>query len=816
MIEQVHNPVATEELLLEILRTGTGVKGVVTPNSTFLDQIVTRLNARLLNAKSVRPEHIVLIRQAVRLTGNKIFVGQIHPSFLDQLHFSSLFMNSVGELVTKNFRPTWISDEQCGVVDTLDLTPIDSKPDERIPSEPWMRLLKLDHWNSSAQKEACWTALTAARGSTTLINLPTGAGKSLCFQLLSAASKGLTLVVVPTTALAIDQYLSSKSLLDERFPSINPLYYVADDPNLPVETVRQEVQNGSCRLLFTSPEAFVSGSLKTIIFKLSEAGQLSNLVIDEAHIIESWGRHFRVDFQFISAVRKQLLANTSGSLRTYLLSATFTETAIANLRTMFSEQGNWQEFTSQRLRPELRFFNAKFFSQEKRNSALMDAVRHMPRPLIIYVTKREDCEVTYNSLIENGFLHVDYFHGDTDKFERRAILERWKGDETDIVVATSAFGMGVDKRNVRTIIHACFPESVDRFYQEVGRGGRDGYSAVSLWLPCLPSDRNTALGLRPKVLTDDQKIEKRWHALLGDAEWDTQNSKLILRMDTKREDFWSKRTGSEDKNWNKSLILMFVPLKIFTLLNVSRVKAVPERGEVEDYDLVEIEYHLSPTSPDFLKNLESHIAQIRRQSQQDFSLLDQVIDNQVKMCRALRRVYGSNTITVCSGSICASCRDEEFNIIEVPKLLFERAELLRCEHEILKLPTNWHSDQFGRHFEDLFAYLIEKGIDAFVIANSLVDRADKVIEREFPRDFSKLYRIENELSTKRLRHTSSDRVVWFHDKNFKRDSVNKHIGSIVTHILPNDVHLLDQNNRPFFSHMELRYFNDAQNWKGTL
>ena len=816
MIEPVYHAAASEKLLVTILRTGVGEEGAVTPDHTLLDQIVQRLNARLLNTKSILQEHIVLIRQAVRWSDKNIFVGQIHPKFADLLHLSSLSMNSVGELVSDNYRPTWISEERWDVVDTLDFSPVYSKPDEQIPAEPWMRLLNLKHWNSPAQKEACWTVLTATNGSTTLITLPTGAGKSLCFQLLSVASSGLTLVVVPTTALAIDQYLSSKSLLDECFPTINPLYYVADDPNLPVETVQQEVQNGSCRLLFTSPEAFVSGSLKKIIFKLSEAGHLSNLVIDEAHIIESWGRHFRVDFQFLTAVRKQLLTNTLERLRTFLLSATFTETAIKNLQTMFSEEGGWQEFTSQRLRPELRFFNAKFLDEDRRREALLDAVRHLPRPLIIYVTKKEDCEAIYNFLLNNGFEHIHYFHGDTNKLERRSILESWHEEKTDIIVATSAFGMGVDKQNVRTIIHACFPESMDRFYQEVGRGGRDGYSAISLWLPCLPSDRNTALGIRPKVLTDEDKIEKRWNALLKDAKWDTKHSKLILRMDTKREDFWSKQTGSKDKNWNKSLVLMFVPLKIFTLLNVSRIKAKPEKGEVEDYDEVELEYHLSPEAPDFLQVLQNLVVEIRGQSETDFKLLDQVIDNKIKMCRALRRVYGSKTITVCAGSMCSLCRDEQFNIIEVPNLEFDQNELIKCEHEVLQLPVNWDSVQFSGDFDDLFANLIERGIDAFIISDPLVDRAHQVIERDFPRDFGKLYRIENELSAKLLRHTSGDRVIWFHDKNFNRDAVNKNIGSIVTHILPNDVNLLDQNNRPFFSHMELRYFKDVPNWKGTL
>ena len=805
-----------ENLFVQILRSGQGVQDFKNVSTSMLEETILRLNARILKLKGISSEHIVLIRQIARWSGKNIFVGEIHTNFANLLEGSGIHLNSVGELVSEDYRPSWIKNEDWNLITSLDEIPINSKPDEKIPAEPWLNLVNLQKWNSPAQKDACWTVLNAKQGSTTLVALPTGAGKSLCFQLLSAASSGLTMVIVPTTALAIDQYFSSKKLFGDNFRHINPMYYVADDPNLTAETVRREVKHGSCRLLFTSPEAFVSGSLKNIVFELASQGQLSNLVIDEAHIIESWGRHFRVDFQFLSAVRQQLLLTSEGRLKTFLFSATFTEQTICNLRKMFSEENNWSQLICQRLRPEMRYYSAVFGDLEHRKSALIEAVRHLPRPLIIYVTKKDDCEEICQLLKENGFPSTDLFHGDTDKQARRRILLDWQDDQLDIIVATSAFGMGVDKQNVRAIIHACFPESVDRFYQEVGRGGRDGFSSISLWMPCLPLDRRTAMGIRPKVLTDDVTISKRWDALLSNSERDTENSRLKLRMDAKRNDFWGKQTGSEDRNWNKSLILMFVPSGVFKLINVERIFPDNDSDTFDEYDLVEIEYFESPTSPKFLTLLEDQIANVREESNNDFNMLDSILTSETKICRALRKIYGRDTIKVCAGSMCQNCRDVPFDVIEVPTLTHDKKLINESRHEILKLPTSWHSKQYRQEFDELLLYALDKGIDAFVFPDSMFDDALNTVTNEYRADLSKLYRFENEKFIEDVVLQSTERIMWFHDGNFDRSMVKKNLSPIVTHVLTNEIDLMDNNKRLFFSHERVHLFNDIDVWKGTI
>lgn len=805
-----------ENLFVSILRTSEGDEQFKNVATNLLEQTIIRLNSRVLSSNQISPEHIVLIRQISRWSGKNIFIGEIHKNFTNKLSLSSMHVNDVGELECDFFRPNWISNESWGTVSSMDEVPVYSKPEEQIIAEPWLQLLNLEFWNSAAQKEACWTVLRASEGSTSLIALPTGAGKSLCFQLLSVASSGLTIVIVPTTALAIDQYISSKKLLDEKFPSVNPMYYVADDPNLTTETVRREVHNGNCRLLFTSPEAFVSGSLKKIIFELANQGQLSNLVIDEAHIIESWGRHFRVDFQFLSAVRQQLLEVTSMRLRTFLFSATFTDETILNLKRMFSEEGKWEQFTSQRLRPEIRYYTGAFNDLQNRQTALLDALNHLPRPLIVYVTKKDDCEGLLNFLRANGFTSIASFHGDTDKAERRKILLNWKQDKTDIIIATSAFGMGVDKQNVRTVIHACFPESIDRFYQEVGRGGRDGFSSLSLWMPCVPSDREIALGVRPKVLTDEEKIEKRWKALLSEAERDTKRSRLKLRMDTKRHDFIGRQTGSEDRNWNKSLVLMFVPIGVFKLVNVTRVSAENAQNDSDEYDLVEVEYYDSPTSPRFLDNLDVHIKQVKKQSLLDFELLDKLLNADIKVCRALRQVYGSNTIKVCAGSICGNCRQDPFDVRFVPELYFEKKEFSNVEHEILSLPISVHSKLYIPKFDEILLYSLDRGIEVIIVPTSLMERAFKVISEEMPQDMNKIYRIENENDLGNFVHKTGHQVIWFHDQGFKRKMTQENLSAKVTHVLPSDVDLLDDHGRPFFTHSDIQFFSDVEVWKGSF
>ena len=119
----------------------------------------------------------------------------------------------------------------------------------------------------------------------------------------------------------------------------------------------------------------------------------------------------------------------------------------------------------------------------------------MPRPIIIYVSKRDDAKEWKKKLIEKGYRSVEIFSGSTVDSERERIIRQWNHDEIDIIVATSAFGMGVDKRDIRTVIHCCLPESINRFYQEVGRGGRDGFASISLLSYVYDEDTSVQDGL---------------------------------------------------------------------------------------------------------------------------------------------------------------------------------------------------------------------------------------------------------------------------------------------------------------------------------
>ena len=110
----------------------------------------------------------------------------------------------------------------------------------------------------------------------------------------------------------------------------------------------------------------------------------------------------------------------------------------------------------------------------------MEALRHVPRPAVLYVTKVNDAEEWHRRLLDTGFVRVRMLHGKTGREQRERIVDEWRNGEVDIVVGTSAFGLGIDYPHARSVLHACVPETLDRFYQEVGRGGRDGRASLSL------------------------------------------------------------------------------------------------------------------------------------------------------------------------------------------------------------------------------------------------------------------------------------------------------------------------------------------------
>lgn len=376
-----------------------------------------------------------------------------------------------------------------------------------------MQLVELDAYRSIGQREAIRAVLTAPDNSTLVINLPTGAGKSLCAQLPallnSRNNNGVSVVVVPTTALAIDQERALKPFVH------HATAYYSDDTvegKERREGIRDRIRAGTQRIIFTSPESLMD-SLASALYEAAKRGILRYFIIDEAHMVEQWGDDFRPAFQEIPGLRRDLLR--LNSFTTLLLTGTLTESCLDTLETLFGK--DLQVISAVQLRPEPAYWFKRCESEEVRKQRLLEAVYHLPRPLIIYGTKVKDVENCKRELTCAGFKRCDLMTGKSTPQQREQLIEKWREGKIDIVVATSAFGLGIDQSDVRAVIHICIPETIDRFYQEVGRGGRDGKACMSLTL-YTTEDFNIARGLNEKSTITIERGLQRWQSMFAKKE----------------------------------------------------------------------------------------------------------------------------------------------------------------------------------------------------------------------------------------------------------------------------------------------------------
>ncbi|WP_445316448.1 protein DpdF [Microcoleus vaginatus] len=273
--------------------------------------------------------------------------------------------------------------------------------------------------------------------------------------------------------------------------------------------MRDRIRNGTQHIVFTSPESLMT-SLAPSLYEAARLKMLRYFVIDEAHIVEQWGDEFRPEFQELPGLRRDLLRLTS--FTTLLLTATLTESCLDTLETLFGKPGPFQVISAVQLRPEPSYWFAWCESEEVRKERLIEAVYHLPRPLIVYATKREDVRRWKQDLLRAGFKRCAIMTGDSSPPERSQLIEDLRERRVDIVVATSAFGLGVDQSDVRAVIHACIPETIDRFYQEVGRGGRDGKAAISLTLHT-NEDLDIAQYLNDKSAITIKRGLERWDSM---------------------------------------------------------------------------------------------------------------------------------------------------------------------------------------------------------------------------------------------------------------------------------------------------------------
>lgn len=310
-------------------------------------------------------------------------------------------------------------------------------------------------------------------GRSALAIFPTGGGKSLCYQLPAVLLDGTALVVSPLLALMKDQVdgLVAKGVAAARLDSTLDADHYA-------ETLSR-LKEGKLKLLYVSPEKLANAEFQ----KSLKGVNLSLVAVDEAHCISEWGHNFRPDYLKLATIFKKLRVK-----RILALTATATPKVETDIRRQFRiGKKDMVKLSFHRSNLDLHITPC---SLENRKSILLEKVSNCAKPAIIYVTRQETAEEIATFLTKNR-LNARAYHAGLRSELRREIQEEFMGGEIEIVVATIAFGMGVDKSDIRTVFHYNLPKSIEGYTQEIGRSGRDGQPAICELLAC--ADDQTVL-----------------------------------------------------------------------------------------------------------------------------------------------------------------------------------------------------------------------------------------------------------------------------------------------------------------------------------
>ena len=299
-------------------------------------------------------------------------------------------------------------------------------------------------------------------GNDTLALLPTGGGKSICFQVPAIAQQGLCLVISPLIALMKDQ------VENLRKRNITAYAIYSGMSRKDVENVLRTAGESNCKFLYVSPERLETNLFKEFLLSLG----VSMLVVDEAHCISQWGYDFRPPYLKIAALREELR-----EVPVLALTASATPEVQKDICDKL-EFNREQIFRQAFIRSNLSY---SIFMVDSRINKIMDILQKVNGSAIVYCRSRKRTRELSDLLNMNGIV-ADYYHAGLGQEERSAKQESWISNKTRTIVCTNAFGMGIDKPDVRVVIHADLPDSLENYYQEAGRAGRDGKKAYAVLL----------------------------------------------------------------------------------------------------------------------------------------------------------------------------------------------------------------------------------------------------------------------------------------------------------------------------------------------
>ncbi len=656
------------------------------PTSPIFDDIppFSRLSLALDDPKATKLDLAVLLRHALRFgslnVGDDLALNYDVPSEIRATTGLTKRGDAKSQnLIAKPWSPNWLEDSHNWPTDDSAMKASRRRffSEENELGDPFLSVLKLKTsktmeqrdatYRSSGQRDAIRCVLSMPPSSTIAIDLTTGEGKSSIFVAIDKVGfasespgqvRGTTLVIVPTVTLALDHEINYGD------GASRPHAYVGnqDDRNA---LIREQIDSDSQGLCFASPEATV-GPLCNSLSRAAIRGTLRAVIVDEAHLVDAWGTSFRTEFQTIAGNLNSWKGRSpeSSCFRTILLSATLSNSAERTLVDLFTPDEELPIVGASRVRPEIEYWVAESSDLVQRRARVREALMHLPRPAILYVTLVEDAEYWYTELKNLGFGRIRRVHGYTPSSEREQVLEAWAEGRLDLVVATSAFGLGIDYPHVRTVIHACIPESLDRFYQEAGRAGRDGCDAISMIIPAV-TDSKVAHGLSTKRVISIKRGLERWTAMFENSkQYKHPNYCLSLNVAPTYRPEDIDMVGERSIDWNaRTLALM---ARSGLIRSKGNSENLPETKSEQSVPRMNIEIidesHLSSNT--WKEKVEPKREEIKKAANKSLSLMKKFLEGGICPSRTIAEFYSTETRRVaveCSG--CTLCRKGQFETV---------------------------------------------------------------------------------------------------------------------------------------------------------
>ncbi len=392
----------------------------------------------------------------------------------------------------------------------------------------------------------------ALEGRSLLTVFPTGGGKSLTFQLPALMqgelTRSLTVVISPLVSLMKDQV----EVLEERFQHVQAAHLSGLLSPLERREVLERVANGGIHLLYIAPETLRNPTLTRLLQKR----HIARFVIDEAHCFSAWGQDFRVDYLFIAPFIQQLQADKglADPIPVSCFTATAKPQVIADILSYF-KQGlglELETFISHARRENLAYevVDLPDPDAKTRQRALLRVLHDSDRPAIVYASRTKRVEELV-AIIQASGMNVRGYHGQMKREDKQANQEAFmRGGEVDVMVATKAFGMGVDKEDVHTVIHYNISSSLEEYVQEAGRAGRKAAINAQCFILYHPNDLSGHFQLLNRSKLNQKEIDQVWRAVKNLSKFRDRVSKSALELaraagwDTEIKDLTNKVTAS--------------------------------------------------------------------------------------------------------------------------------------------------------------------------------------------------------------------------------------------------------------------------------